>query len=113
MSPKDRRPLSDGLKPEPEVDPELAREFVYQGKSKSVPSPEPKQASRSQLAADSVTPAAQEALVPLTARIAGKKFHATKRASFDRQLQGVKPNTIQDIVDEALTSWLKKHGYLP
>jgi len=114
MSPRDRRPLKEGLKPDPEIDPQVARDFVYQDTAKpSTTAPESKPASRSQLAAESMNPATPEALVPLTARIAGKKFRATKRASFDRQLQGIKPNTIQDIVDEALTTWLRKHGYLP
>jgi hypothetical protein len=40
-------------------------------------------------------------------------FQALKRASFERQLQGVEPNSMQDIVEEALTPWLRKHGYLP
>jgi hypothetical protein len=51
--------------------------------------------------------------VPLTARIPVEKFQALKRASFERQLQGIEPSSMQDIVEEALTPWLRKHGYLP
>ncbi len=112
MSPKDRRPLTEGLKPEPEVDPALARDFVYQNKGKQQ-APEPKPEATARLAAASTNPSAQSALVPLTARIPAEKFQALKRASFDRQLQGVEPNSMQDIVEEALTPWLRKHGYLP
>jgi hypothetical protein len=113
MSPKDRRPLIEGLKPEAEVDPKAAREFVFQNKPSPEVAAQPKPATHSRLAASPVNPAAQSALVPLTARIPAEKFQALKRASFERQLQGVAPNSIQDIVDEALTPWLRKHGYLP
>jgi hypothetical protein len=34
------------------------------------------------------------------------------RASFDRKLKREKPWTQQDIAAEALSLWLKKHGYL-
>ena len=37
-------------------------------------------------------------------------FQTLKRASFERQLQGIEPSSMQDIVDEALTPWLKKNG---
>ena len=114
MSPKDRRPLIEGITNEPEVDPKAAREFVYQNKPKpEETAPAPKAASPARLSAGSLNPAAQSALVPLTARIPAEKFQALKRASFERQLQGVEPNSMQDIVEEALTPWLRKHGYLP
>jgi hypothetical protein len=116
MSPKDRRPLKDGLKTElePEIDPQAARDFVYQDKAKipetaSMANPSPP----ARLPASTMNSANQSALVPLTARIPSEMFLALKRASFDRQLQGVEPNTMQDIVREVLTPWLRKHGYLP
>ena len=37
---------------------------------------------------------------------------ALLRASFERRLQRQTPTTQQDIIAEALTQWLKKHGYL-
>jgi hypothetical protein len=114
MTSKNRRPLTDGLKPEPEIDPKIARDFVYQDKPKSgAGASEPKPASQARLAAGNMNPTAQSSLVPLTARIPTEKFQALKRASFERQLQGVEPNSMQDIVEEALTPWLRKHGYLP
>jgi hypothetical protein len=36
-----------------------------------------------------------------------------KRASLERQLGGIEPNTLQDILEEAVEPWLKAHGYLP
>jgi hypothetical protein len=114
MSPKDRRPLVEGLKPEPEVDPKAAREFVFQDKAKpSEAAPEPKQAAPTRLAASTINPAAQSALIPVTARIPAEMFQALKRASFERQLQGIEPSSMQDIVEEALRPWLRKHDYLP
>ena len=38
--------------------------------------------------------------------------HALMRAAFDRKLRREKPWTQQDIAAEALSFWLKKHGYL-
>lgn len=104
LTTKDRRPLTEGLKPGPEVDPKVAAEFVFQNK------PEPKRAAKEIAPATAtalpfapINTAAQDALVPLTARIPMVKFQALKRASFDRQLQGIEPNTMHDIVEEALT----------
>lgn len=108
---KDRRTLIEGLKndPEPPVDLKVELDFIHQDK-KPAPAAEPKAAAR--LPAGSSNPGNSAALVALTARIPAEKFQALKRASFERQLQGVKPSSIQEIVEEALTPWLRKHGYL-
>jgi hypothetical protein len=50
--------------------------------------------------------------VPLTTRIRTDLATALKRASLERQLSGEKPNTVQDILEEALEPWLKGKGYL-
>ncbi len=50
--------------------------------------------------------------VPLTTRIRTDFGNALKRASLQRQLEGQEPNTVQDILEEALEPWLRKHGYL-
>ena len=113
MSPKDRRPLTEGLKPEAEVDPEAARAFVFQKRKPEPAVTESTPDASTRLAASPVNPAAQSALVPLTARIPAEMFQALKRASFERQLQGVVPSSMQAIVEEALLPWLRKHKYLP
>ena len=112
MAPKDRRPLIEGLKadPEPTIDPKVEHEFVHQDKKPAPSAAEPKPTTR--LPAGSPNPSSSSALVALTARIPAEKFQALKRASFERQLQGVEPSSMQDIVEEALTPWLRKHGYL-
>lgn len=114
MAPKDRRSLTEGLTPEPEIDPERARNFVYQKPAAPAASaPQGKPQTTERLADAPANPSNQSTLVALTARIPAEKFKALKRASFERQLQGVEPNSMQDIVEEALTPWLRKHGYLP
>lgn len=114
MSTKDRRPLIEGLAAEPEVDPKAARDFVFQKKANtSEEAPAIKLAATPRLPAGGLNPSAQAPLIPLTARIPAEKFQALKRASFERQLQGIEPSSMQDIVEEALTPWLRKHGYLP
>ena len=35
-----------------------------------------------------------------------------KRASLERQLHGIQPNSVQEILEEALEFWLHKHGLL-
>ena len=49
---------------------------------------------------------------PLTTRLRADIGAALKRASLERQLAGQLPNTVQDILEEALEPWLQSHGYL-
>ena len=42
----------------------------------------------------------------------GDYAEALKLASLQRQISKIKPNTLQDILEEALEPWLKKNGYL-
>jgi hypothetical protein len=51
-------------------------------------------------------------LVFTSLRLPAEIPHALMRASFDRKLKREKPWTQQDIAAEALSFWLKKHGYL-
>ena len=92
---RDRRPLVEGLKtPGPPVDPQAAREFVF-GKEAAKEPPE------------------RQAKAPLTTRIRADFAATLKRASLQRQLDGVNPHTLQEILEEALEPWLKKNGYIP
>lgn len=90
----ERRSLIEGLKSTPVVDARLEREFVH-GASKA-PVPEPVVTSRS----------------PISTRIRADYAAALKRASLERQLQGVTPHCLQDILEEAIEPWLTRHGYL-
>jgi hypothetical protein len=92
----ERRPLTDGIKPptsSPAVDPEIERQFVHNAKPAVLPP----------------TPVAR---VPISTRIRAEYAEALKRASLQRQLDKVEPSTLQDILEEAIEPWLKRHGYI-
>jgi hypothetical protein len=96
----ERRSLTEGLKATPEpLDAGLVRKLVYAGEP-------PKPQSQ---------PTQQTAVldrVPLSTRMRGDLAKALKKASLERQLQGVEPNTLQDILEEAVEPWLTSKGYL-
>jgi hypothetical protein len=50
--------------------------------------------------------------VPVGARIRTELAAGLKRASLERQLQGIEPNSIQDILEDALEPWLRQRGFL-
>lgn len=93
----ERRSLTEGLKP-----PERAAEaaFVYDTKPK--PADDPPAPARRTVVGRS----------PLTTRIRTDLATALKRASLERQLNGVEPSAVQEILEEALEPWLKTNGYL-
>lgn len=94
----ERRSLVEGLKSTPQVAPEVEKAFVMGTKPRQ---PEPK------------PPAApQVARAPISTRIRSDFAQALKRASLERQLNGVEPSTLQDILEEAVEPWLRTHGYL-
>jgi len=57
-------------------------------------------------------PAEPPSFVHLNIRVTHRIPVALLKASTDRKVRKIKPSTQQEIVDEALTDWLKKHGYL-
>lgn len=97
----ERRSLTEGLKETPAVDPVVARDFIHAGKSIG--------AARAQQ-----DPAAQPvSRAPISTRIRADYAAALKRASLERQLKGIEPNTLQDILEQAIEPWLRSNGYLP
>ncbi len=50
--------------------------------------------------------------VPLSTRMRADFATALKRASLERQLAGTEPNTLQDILEQAVEPWLRNNGYL-
>ena len=94
-----RRPLIAGIAQSlPGVDPQSAAQFIT-GEPPAAPSPRP---------AVDRTPRA-----PLTTRIRADYAAALKRASLERELAGVEPHTVQEMLEEALGPWLRTNGYLP
>ncbi len=50
--------------------------------------------------------------VQLSTRIRDDFFKALKRASLERQMDGIEPNTMVEILEEALEPWLRANGFL-
>lgn len=99
----ERRSLIEGMNKPPAtpIDPDREREFVMGAKVKSSPGIQPAPVA-------SLTPARS----PISTRIRSDLAAALKRASLERQLSGVEPNTLQDILEQAIEPWLKSNGYL-
>lgn len=103
-----RRTLTAGLKaPAPPVDPNKEQEFVYGRKAATKP-----ESSAGPATNEKPTVAMPPARVPLSTRMRGDFAEALKTASLERQLKKIQPNTLTDILEEAVEPWLRKHGYL-
>jgi hypothetical protein len=50
--------------------------------------------------------------VPISTRIRSEYAEALKRASLERQLNKQEPNTLQDILEQAIEPWLRDNGYI-
>jgi hypothetical protein len=95
----ERRTLTEGLKATPHaIDKSLETDFVYAEKSKPVQNTTP------------TTPTINR--IPISTRIREDYSKALKRASLERQLKGLEPNSLQDILEEAIEPWLKSNGYI-
>ena len=53
------------------------------------------------------------ALTPLTTRLRDDYAQSMKRVSLQRQLDGIEPHSLQDILEEAVAAWLAANGELP
>ena len=96
----ERRPLTEGLKPHlPPVDPQKEKAFVYGEKATKKLTP-PQSAS------------AHLRRVPISTRIRADFAADLKRCSLERQLQGIEPSTLQDILEQAIEPWLKSNGHI-
>ncbi len=108
---KERRSLIEGLNPAIPVDRTLEEQFVFAHKPRATSLVEP------QTPAVAKTEGKGQAAnavprTPLTIRIRTDYATLLKRASLERQLSGTLPNTLQDILEEALEPWLRSNGYL-
>jgi cell pole-organizing protein PopZ len=101
-----RRKLIEGIKPDPAIE----NAFVYADQRTPPAPPEAPAAAAAPDEAKATAKAITRA--PLTTRVRAEFAAALKRASLERQLQGITPNTLQDILEEALEPWLRKNGYL-
>ena len=110
----DRRPLVEGLKPTPApIPPGIEKEFIY-GKAppaaaKPAATPEPPVPAH----APAKQPAGKSPMrVPLSTRMRSDFATALKRASLERQLAGIEPSSLQDLLEEAVEPWLRSNGYI-
>lgn len=100
-----RRPLVEGLKsPAPPLNPQKEKEFVYGAK--------PETPAKASVASKTTTKANVHTRVQFSTKMRSDLFNALKRASLERQLAGIEPNTLQDILEQAVEPWLRDNGYL-
>jgi hypothetical protein len=100
-----RRALVEGLKSAVStVDPSKEAQFVS-GDKKA------KESAASEIPSPTAVHATH-ARVPLSTRMREDFAAALKRASLERQLAKVEPNTLQDILEQAVEPWLRANGYL-
>lgn len=102
----ERRPLTEGIRNAVDIDPQAAKEFVYQSKVAPANSP-----------TYPTTTAAGKAVAPrrvqLSTKMRADYFDALKTASLKRQMAKEEPSTLVDILEQAIEPWLKANGYLP
>lgn len=103
------------LAPEPpaEVEPKLPEDEGGGGDVRpTAPAPAKRQAKPAAAKRPDTSRLLANLLVPVTVRLRPEIASALKRASLERQLNGVETYTQQDIVEEALLPWLKAEGLL-
>lgn len=111
---KERRSLVDGmaLQPGSRVDRSIEEQFVRSGQATDdnpVPAEQEQPPVETPPTNQNVSTVSR---LPLSTRIRADYATALKRASLERQLNGTTPNTLQDILEEALGPWLVANGYL-
>jgi hypothetical protein len=117
-----RRPLTDGLKSLPKVDPKKGEAFISGAKqsnstpTKKLPKPKSQPVEPTSVSAPEaqVEQAPDQSLgrSPLSSRLRSDIGAALKRASLERELIKQAPYTIQDILEHVLEPWLKENGHL-
>ena len=68
--------------------------------------------SRSRPGTSEASDVLDQVLVPVTIRLPHRIAHALKRAYLEQRFKYAKPDTQQEIAEEALTDWMTKSGYL-
>ncbi|APZ94507.1 hypothetical protein [Fuerstiella marisgermanici] len=109
----ERRSLVEGVKESSKLT-EKEEEFIYGEKKPSGPSfaaaSVPRTAATPIVAAAPVLPQ-MTGRIPVTTRCRPEVASAIKRVSLQRQLAGVEPYTVQDIMEQALEQWLDLNGH--
>jgi len=114
----ERRSLVEGLKPVKPEQLKAEEAFVYGDDRNDNVRPAPIErpnATARQASATQERPGILPQLsnrVPITTRTRPEVASALKRASLQRQLDGIAPFYVQEILEEALETWLRDNGYL-
>jgi hypothetical protein len=108
----ERRPLSEGItQGATRVDPAIEREMVF-GK----PEPMPSKLTSAQPITYAAPPPTKAVLnqprVHFSTKLRGDYVDLLKRISLERRLNQVEPNTLIDILEQAIEPWLRANGYL-
>lgn len=92
-----RRSLTEALQATPAADSNVEEAFVFGKPKRTNPT--------------NTQPSALNR-VQLSTRIRDDYFKAIKRASLERQMDGIEPSSIVEIIEEAIEPWLRANGYL-
>ncbi len=114
---KGRRALVEGLNKSSDLS-EAERDFVYGDDQTARPIAAPAvETSTPPLGQSAETKLETKVLpqmagrVPVTVRCRPEVASAIKRVSLQRQLDGIEPFYVQDIMEQALENWLSRNGY--
>ena len=106
----ERRNLVEGLEATPKIDPAVERAFL---EGKPIPTTEDSGTDGGTYAAPPVTTAAKVLnRVSFSTKLRKDFVDLLKRASLERQLKGVEPSTIVDMLEQAVEPWLRANGYI-
>jgi hypothetical protein len=109
----ERKTLIESLKTDNSADRAVEDDFVFNNKPKSSPAPRNQPpAPVADIGEAKGRTGSPLTRVPFTTRVRADYAAALKRASLERQLKGMFPNTLQDMLEEALQPWLRSNGYL-
>ena len=106
----ERRSLVEGINSNaktPQGNPDREKEFIQAARPK--PASEP---TFPLPAANTATSTAVLSKTPMSTKIRTDFAEALKRASLERQLNKQEPNTLQDILEQAIEPWLRNNGYI-
>lgn len=105
----ERRSLIEGVKESSKLT-QKEEEFIY-GDKRSPAAADSK--DRPMAVVDQSAPILPQMTgrIPVTTRCRPEVASAIKRVSLQRQLAGIEPYTVQDIMEEALEHWLALNGY--
>ena len=122
---KERRALVEGLTAADTTQVEREKAFVYGDAAKAEPTLPVADIGNQSPVADVQTGDGKASVqydskvlpqfagrVPVTTRARPEVATALKRASLTRQLNGIEPFYVQDIMEVALETWLRDNGYI-